>query len=129
MYLTRPQVPERIHAQQQWSPPFPDAADVIIRKIIDPATVEPRNGFSEDELVYLREKQRFALHHDEEFTGFPSKGEFNLSASGTAPAPSIFDMDSKPKRKRRGKKRRSGKRQPQDDSKDFEDALSMVEAM
>lgn len=43
---------------QVWGPPVPDAADVIINKILDRNTVEPLQGFTEEELQTQKNLQK-----------------------------------------------------------------------
>ena len=51
---------------ETWDPPFPDAADVIIRRILDRKTVEPIEGFSDEELLNQHEKQNYIMDtHDD----------------------------------------------------------------
>lgn len=41
-----------------WGPPVPDASDVIINKILDPSTIEPLSGFSEEQLQQQKNLQK-----------------------------------------------------------------------
>ena len=49
-----------------WGPPTPDAADVIIEKILSRETVEPLTGFSDEELEMQKQQQKqiMATHPD-----------------------------------------------------------------
>lgn len=62
-----------------WTPPFPDAASIAINHVVNLQTIEPINGYSELDLFIQKKRQIFLMHNDEEFTGYPSKGEFNES--------------------------------------------------
>jgi hypothetical protein len=64
-----------------WSPPFPDAVQVVIDKIVDPQTVEPRDGFSDEALFIQKKRQMFLMRNDEEYTGYPTKALFNKTIS------------------------------------------------
>ena len=67
----------KANAKVTWTPPVPDAADVIIARLNDLQTVEPLVGFSADELFIQKQKQLFQMRRDEEFTGFESRGSFD----------------------------------------------------
>lgn len=60
-----------------WTPPVSDAADVIIDRLNDLKTVEPLEGFSEEELYLQKQKQLFYMRRDEEYTGFETRGSFD----------------------------------------------------
>ena len=67
----------RADGRETWTPPVTDAAEVIIQRLNDLQTVEPLNGFSEEELYLQKQRQHFSMHRDEEFTGFPTRGRFD----------------------------------------------------
>eukprot|EP01038_Epipyxis_sp_PR26KG_P004343 gene4343-6146_t len=64
-----------------WSPPFRDAADVTIDRIIDRNTVSPLHGFSDQELLYLINKQNDILDHHEDYAALRPLGKFEKSFS------------------------------------------------
>ena len=60
-----------------WSPPFRDAADVIIEKIVDRKTVSPIEGYSNEALLDQHHKQKEIMEYHEDFAALRSK---NLNA-------------------------------------------------
>eukprot|EP01035_Chromulina_nebulosa_P020816 gene20816-26984_t len=76
---------------QTWRPPFRDAVDIIIEKILDPKTVEPIDGFSDVELLHQHEKQNDIMDNHEDYAA--------LRSSST----SSSDGESKKKKKQEAK--------------------------
>ena len=60
-----------------WSPPFSDAASVIIEKIVDRGTVSPIEGYSNEALLDQHHKQKEIMEYHEDFAALRSK---NLNA-------------------------------------------------
>ncbi len=58
-----------------WKPPFRDAADVIIDKILDRQTVEPLHGFKDDELLAQVEEQNRIMDEHEDYAALRSDGK------------------------------------------------------
>ena len=52
-----------------WGPPTPDAADVIIEKILDRRTVEPVGGFSDAELEKQKQQQKEIMTTHPDYIG------------------------------------------------------------
>lgn len=50
-----------------WKPPFRDAADVVIEKILDRNTIEPINGFTDEQLLALVNKQNEIMDTHEDY--------------------------------------------------------------
>eukprot|EP01041_Mallomonas_annulata_P004876 gene4876-9723_t len=51
-----------------WAPPFEDASDVIINKILDRKTVEPITGYSDEELLRQHMQQKEIMNKHEDFS-------------------------------------------------------------
>ena len=58
-----------------WSPPFRDAADVVIDHILDRRTVEPITGFSNKELLQQHQLQKYMLTNHEDYGAMRAVGE------------------------------------------------------
>jgi hypothetical protein len=59
-------VPDRlVEGKDIWNPPFRDAADVIIERILDRQTIEPIEGYSYEELKQLNLKQKLLFETSE----------------------------------------------------------------
>lgn len=52
-----------------WRPPFPDAMDLIIERLLNRSTVEPINGFGPGELEELQKKRDTVLTWDPAYAG------------------------------------------------------------
>ncbi len=39
----------RVSPEVTWEPPFKDATDIVIQRLLDPATLQPMDGFSAEE--------------------------------------------------------------------------------
>jgi hypothetical protein len=50
-----------------WKPPFKDAQEVIIQKILDRNTVEPIQGFSDEQILEMLEKQNYIMSTSEDY--------------------------------------------------------------
>ncbi len=50
-----------------WKPPFRDAQEVIIEKILDRNTVEPIAGFSDEKILEMLEKQNYIMSTSEDY--------------------------------------------------------------
>jgi hypothetical protein len=55
-------IPERVATAPPgtvtWRPPFRDAVDVIVERIVDPSTVDPLDGYSNQELMRQHMEQK-----------------------------------------------------------------------
>ena len=58
---------------QVWGPPVPDAADVIIDKILDRKTIEPIKGFTDDDLAIQKARQKEIMETHEDYIGLVPK--------------------------------------------------------
>ena len=56
-----------------WGPPVPDAADIIINKMLDRETVEPLSGFSAEDLEKQKEQQKLIMATHEDYIGLMPK--------------------------------------------------------
>eukprot|EP00981_Chlorochromonas_danica_P006208 scaffold1307_cov166-Ochromonas_danica.AAC.30 len=64
------------HPGQVWSPPFEDAVDVIISKILDRRTIEPLNGFSDLDLTRQKCMQNDIMQNHADYAGlFPGQSK------------------------------------------------------
>lgn len=73
-------VPERINGDRGdvWDSPVRDAADVIIEKILDRKTIEPLNGFGEQDLIQQKCMQNDIMQNHADYAGLfagKSRGE------------------------------------------------------
>lgn len=71
-------VPEDVKADEGhvWSPPFPDAVDVIVSRILDRRTIEPLDGFSEIDLIRHKCMQNDIMQNHADYAGlFPGKSK------------------------------------------------------
>jgi hypothetical protein len=50
-----------------WKPPFRDAQEVIIERILDRKTVEPIDGWSDEQILELLEKQNYIMSTSEDY--------------------------------------------------------------
>ena len=50
-----------------WTPPFMDAQQVIIERILDTSTIEPIEGFSDSQLLAQHEKQNYIMDTHEDY--------------------------------------------------------------
>jgi hypothetical protein len=68
-------VPDRIREENgdTWSPPYRDAADVVIDRILDPATIEPIEGYTYEELKRLNLEQKLLSETHEDFAAMRTK--------------------------------------------------------
>jgi hypothetical protein len=54
-----------------WSSPFRDAVDVITEKLLDRRTIEPVEGFSEEDLIRQKCMQNDIMQNHADYTGRP----------------------------------------------------------
>jgi hypothetical protein len=54
-----------IEGQHIWRPPYRDAADVIIEKILDRKTIEPIEGYTYEQLKQLNLEQKMLFETSE----------------------------------------------------------------
>ena len=52
---------------QTWHPPFVDAQEIIIQRILDPKTIEPIGGFTDLQLLEQHEKQNDIMENHEDY--------------------------------------------------------------
>jgi hypothetical protein len=57
---------------RHWAPPVRDAADVIISRILSPATIEPIHGYSDAELMAQHDKQNEIMDTHEDYEALRS---------------------------------------------------------
>ena len=57
-----------------WSPPDEDAADVIISRILNPDTIEPIRGFSDEQLKSLQVEQKHIMETNADYMGMTPPG-------------------------------------------------------
>lgn len=62
-------VPDRVDEGrgQVWSPPFRDAADVVIEHVLDRRTIEPVEGYSDEQLKRLNLEQKLLSQTHEDY--------------------------------------------------------------
>ena len=66
-------VPKHINLNKDhWSPPVPDAADIIINKILDKETIEPILGYSDKEILLQHEEQKYMLTNHPDYGAMAS---------------------------------------------------------
>ena len=58
---------------ETWHPPFRDATDVIIERILDRRTIEPLTGFTDEELLAQLAEQTRIMEEHEDFEALRSK--------------------------------------------------------
>jgi hypothetical protein len=58
-----------------WAPPFRDAVDVIIEKVLDPNTIAPINGFTDAELLKQVNLQNEIMDTHEDYAALRGKGK------------------------------------------------------
>lgn len=71
-------VPSRIGTGENgitWKPPFRDAGDVIIERILDRKTVEPVQGFTDDELLDQVNLQNKIMDEHDDYAALRSEGK------------------------------------------------------
>lgn len=84
------QVPDRINISQgkpSWRPPFHDAADVIITRILDRQTIEPINGFTDQELIQQHEIQNEIMENSEDYSALRHDPNYDASKVKRKPKP------------------------------------------
>lgn len=54
---------------ETWRPPFKDAVEVIIDRIVDKRTVEPLQGFPDEKLQWNRREQKLIIGTDPDYAG------------------------------------------------------------
>ena len=52
---------------QIWDPPFVDAQEVIIRNVLNQKTIEPINGFTDEELLEQHDRQNYIMSTHEDY--------------------------------------------------------------
>lgn len=71
-------VPDRYLIDEKvWRPPLRDAAAIVIEKIIDRKTIEPINGFSDEELNLHHDKQVDIMDNHEDYASLRSVSKIN----------------------------------------------------
>lgn len=78
MTILSSQVPERIgngDDGQTWESPIFDAADVIVSRVVDRRTVEPVEGFSEDDLWRQKCLQNDIMQNHADYSGMTAKSK------------------------------------------------------
>ena len=63
-------VPERIgngSDGRTWRPPFKDAQEVIIERILDRETVSPINGFTDEQILEQLERQNYIMSTSDDY--------------------------------------------------------------
>ena len=62
-------VPDRVREDlgHVWAPPFRDAADVVIEHVLDPRTIEPVQGYSDEQLKRLNLEQKLLSQTHEDY--------------------------------------------------------------
>jgi len=65
-----------------YEPPFPDAASIIINRILDQATIEPIEGFSEEELRKQKCMQHELIKSHPDYGGIFKGGTKHLAYAG-----------------------------------------------
>lgn len=71
-------VPPYVQASEEdvWSPPFEDAVDIIVSKMLDRRTIEPLDGFSEVDLIRQKCMQNDIMQNHADYAGlFPGKSK------------------------------------------------------
>lgn len=63
-----------------WNSPVHDAADVIIDRLLDRSTIEPLEGFSEEELRLHKCRQNILVKHHPDYAGLFRSGTKHLVA-------------------------------------------------
>jgi xyloglucan galactosyltransferase MUR3 len=64
-----------------WSPPSEDAADIAVAHILSPATIEPLDGFSEEELKDGQKRQRYIMAQSVDYMGAGGGGSPNMEGA------------------------------------------------
>jgi hypothetical protein len=57
---------------KKWEPPFIDAQEVIIRRILDRNTVEPLTGFTDEEILAQQDKQNYIMETHDDYAALRS---------------------------------------------------------
>jgi hypothetical protein len=55
-----------------WHPPFTDATDVIIDRILDPKTIEPTTGLTDERIREMQKLQSDVMARDPDYMGMSS---------------------------------------------------------
>ena len=63
-----------VYKGQVWKPPFPDAVDTIIDRVLNRSTVMPMHGFSDEDMLRFDKIQETIAATDPEYAGFGSTG-------------------------------------------------------
>jgi len=71
-----------LDAAAPWRPPFRDAADVIIERMLDSATVEPLVGYSDEELMEQHDTATDILNTHEDYMALRGKPSPRQSLAG-----------------------------------------------
>lgn len=79
-----------------WKSPFRDAADVIIEKILDKKTVEPIDGFSDEELFEQHERQNDIMDYHDDYAALRSVTE----SKKAKPVTEYNNLENSKKKKR-----------------------------
>lgn len=66
-----------------WEPPFPDASSIIIDKILDRKTVEPIEGFTDEELANQHDLQNYLMDTHEDYAALRAIGKYDGNSSTT----------------------------------------------
>jgi hypothetical protein len=88
-------IPERVATAPPgtvtWRPPFRDAVDVIVERIVDPSTVDPLDGYSNQELMRQHMEQKAIMQQHEDYAALRPKEKIN----GNFKHVSLDEVDSK----------------------------------
>ncbi len=60
-----------------WEPPFPDASSVIISNMLDEKTIEPIDGFTDEELSQHHETQVDIMDNHEDYASLRGVNKIN----------------------------------------------------
>ena len=76
-------VPDRIREDQgqTWSPPFRDAAEVVIERVLDRRTIEPVEGYTYEELKRLNLEQKLLSETHEDYAAMRTSEKTTVDSS------------------------------------------------
>ena len=76
-------VPDRIREDlgQTWSPPFRDAAEVVIERVLDRNTIEPVEGYTYEELKRLNLEQKLLSETHEDYAAMRTSEKTTVDSS------------------------------------------------
>lgn len=81
--MPKNEIGDDLNACKVWKSPFRDAADIIIERILDPKTVEPLTGFSDEELYRQHEVQNEIMESHDDYASLrrPNKKQNQSNAT------------------------------------------------